>query len=192
MPNYRRVFRPGGTFFLTLVTERRAPLFADGSARGLLHDAIARCQLFHPFAIDALVLLPDHLHLLMRLPKGDADFPVRIANIKAGFTRMYLASGGLEQSRSDSRLRQRTRGVWQRRFWEHTLRDEEDLRRHFDYVHYNPVKHKYVACPHAWPHSSFHRFVAENRYEKQWCCRCDGEPAPSKMDWDDIAKAAGE
>ena len=191
MPNYVRAFRPGGTFFLTLVTQRRATLFADPGNRALLHGAIARCQLFHPFVIDAIVLLPDHLHLLITLPEGDADFSVRIGHIKARFTRDYLASGGAEQLRSASRLRQRARGVWQRRFWEHTVRDEEDLRRHLDYVHYNPVKHEYVACPHAWPHSSFHRFVTEKRYEKGWCCRCDGKPA-TEPDFEDIARAAGE
>ena len=192
MPNYVRVFRPGGTFFLTLVTERRAPLFAENHARTLLHDAIARCQSFHPFEIDAIILLPDHLHLLMTLPRGDADFSVRLRLLKSRFTRTYLASGGTEQRRSDSRVRQQARGVWQRRFWEHTIRDEDDLHRHSDYVHYNAVKHKQVTCPHLWPHSSFHRFVAEKRYEPRWCCCCDGRPAPSKMDWDDIAQAAGE
>jgi len=191
MPNYVRVFRPGGTFFLTLVTERRAPLFAEAGTRVLLRGAIARCRLFHPFSVDAVVLLPDHLHLLMTLPEGDADFSVRIAHLKAGFTRDYLASGGAEQPRSTSRLRQGARGVWQRRFWEHTVRDEEDLRRHLDYVHYNPVKHEYVVCPHAWPHSSFHRFVTEKRYEKGWCCQCARESAVVQ-ELEDVARAAGE
>ena len=98
MPNYVRAFRPGGTFFLTLVTERRAPLFAEAGTRALLRGAIARCQLFHPFSIDAVVLLPDHLHLLMTIPEGDADFSVRVAHLKTRFTRDYLASGGAEQS----------------------------------------------------------------------------------------------
>lgn len=123
--------------------------------------------------------------------KGDADFSRRIAYFKSRFTRTYVAGGGSEQPRSRSCLRQRARGIWQRRFWEHTIRDLEDLRRHFDYVHYNPVKHGYVGCPHAWPHSSFDRFVAESRYERTWCCRCDGIAVPA-MEFDDIAHAAGE
>jgi putative transposase len=191
MPNYVRAFRPGGTFFLTLVTERRAPTFADQSARAILHDAIERCRLHHSFVLDAIVLLPDHLHLLMTLPEGDTDFSVRITNLKSNFTRRYLAIGGIEQSRSHSRLRQRSRGVWQRRFWEHTVRDLTDLRRHLDYIHYNPVKHEYARCPHEWPHSSFHRFVAEGRYERNWCCQCDGLAIkPIKLN--EIARSAGE
>ncbi|MDB5355891.1 MAG: transposase [Phycisphaerales bacterium] len=191
MPNYLRALRPGGTFFLTLVTEGRALIFGAESARTMLHDAIERCRVHHPFTLDAIVLLPDHLHILMTLPEGDGDFSVRIANVKSHFTRSYITDGGAEQARSGSRLRQRSRGVWQRRFWEHVVRDADDLRRHFDYVHYNPVKHKHVRCPHAWAHSSFHRLVAEERYERNWCCQCDGPAAaPDKID--DIARSAGE
>jgi len=191
MPNYIRAFRPGGTFFLTLVTERRAPIFADQSARTMLHDAIERCRAHHSFVLDAIVLLPDHLHLLMTLPEDDADFSIRITNLKSNFTRRYLAAGGAEQSRSQSRLRQRTRGVWQRRFWEHTVRDPTDLRHHLDYIHYNPVKHEYARCPHEWPHSSFHRFVAEKCYERNWCCQCAG-PVIEPIKLDEIARSARE
>ena len=192
MPNYVRIFRPGGTFFLTLVTEGRAPLFADEHARGLLRGAIEHCQSLHLFDIEAMVLLPDHLHLIMRLPRGEADFSIRLANLKARFTRDYLATGGEEQSRSQSRIAHRTRAVWQRRFWEYTIRDEDDLHRHFDYVHCNPVKHEHVTCPHLWPHSSFHRFAAANRYEQLWRCRCNNNSPPMPDDWPDIAQAAGE
>ena len=191
MPNYVRAFRPGGTFFLTLVTERRAPIFACESARSMLHAALERCRQHHPFVLDAMVLLPDHLHMLMTLPEGDADFSTRVANVKSGFTRVYLAAGGAEQRRSASRVRQRVRGVWLKRFWEHTIRDGDDLRRHFDYTHYNPVKHEHARCPHAWPYSSFHRFVQENRYAADWCCQCERMvEAPEGMD--DIAREAGE
>jgi putative transposase len=165
MPNYIRTFQPGGTFFLTLVTERRMPVFANEPPRRMLHEALARCLTLHHFVLAAIVLLPDHLHILMTLPKGDADFSVRITNIKSNFTRMYLANDGVEETQSRSRRRQRSRGVWQRRFWEHTIRDLDDLNRHFDYIHYNPVKHGYATCPHAWPHSSFHRFVTDGRYD---------------------------
>jgi putative transposase len=191
MPNYRRAIQPGGTFFLTLVTERRAPLFATDNARTMLHSSIINCQKFHPFLLLAIVLLHDHLHLLITLPDGDSDFSCRITSIKSTFTRLFLAAGGTEQSRSGSRLRQRSRGIWQRRFWEHTIRDEDDRIRHLDYIHYNPVKHQYVDCPHAWPHSSFHRFVSQGRYEQDWSCQCDGRVVPA-MDFDDIARLAGE
>jgi putative transposase len=191
MPNYLRAFQPGGTFFLTLVTEGRVPIFADETTRVILHDAMERCRLHHRFVLDAIVLLPDHLHLLMTLPKGDSDFSSRIANLKSNFTRNYLAAGGTEQNRSRSRMRQRARGVWQRRFWEHTVRDSSDLRQHLDYIHYNPVKHGHALCPHAWPHSSFHRLVAENRYDQTWCCQCDGRPV-KPVKFDEIARYAGE
>jgi putative transposase len=191
MPNYRRAMQPGGTFFLTLVTERRRPIFAAGAARALLRKAIDRCRRFHPFELCAIVLLHDHLHLLITLPDGDADFSRRITFIKSAFTQSYLASGGREQPRSSSRLRQRARGVWQRRFWEHTIRDEADRIRHLDYIHYNPVKHGYVNCPHAWPHSSFQRFVVWGHYEHDWCCQCGGRVV-MEMPFDKVARSVGE
>ena len=97
MPDYVRSFRPGGTFFLTLVTEQRAPIFAQRTARLHLHAAMERCRTLHPFALDAVVLLPDHLHMLITLPDDDADFSIRLKNIKTGFTRAYLAAGGCER-----------------------------------------------------------------------------------------------
>jgi putative transposase len=191
MANYVRQFQPGGTFFLTLVTESRAPIFVDESARKILNAAIERCRSYHAFSLDAIVLLPEHLHLLITLPKNDSEFSLRIRNIKYSFTRAYLNAGGAEQSRSVSRQRRRIRGVWQRRFWEHTIRDSTDLNNHFDYIHYNPVKHEHVSCPHAWPHSSFHRFVADGRYEHGWQCQCDGRKNHA-FDFDEIAQSVGE
>jgi putative transposase len=191
MPNYARAFKPGGTFFLTLVTEKRAPIFADAIARPLLHAALNNCRRFHPFILDAIVLLPDHLHMLITLPNGDSDFSIRVTNIKSAFTRTYLAAGGKEQFRSASRLRQRNRGIWQKRFWEHTIRAADDLRRHFDYIHYNPVKHGYARCPHAWFDSSFQRFVVEGLYEADWCCQCKRNFLPP-TNLDEIAASAGE
>src|SRR4051812_44090077 len=198
MPYYRRRRLPGGTFFLTLVTENRAALFANDGARALLRAAIERCRELHPFVVDAIVLLPDHLHLLITLPPGDDDYPTRLANLKAGFTRGYLAAGGAEQVRSASQIRQRGRAVWLKRYWEHTIRDDEDLRNHYDYVCYNPVKHGVASCPHAWPHSSFGRLVAAGRYPVDWCCQCNrpgGGHAPlipERSEFAAIARAAGE
>jgi putative transposase len=174
MPQYRRAFQPGGTFFFTVVTENRVPIFIDQSARDLLHAAFDQCRATRPFTIDAVVLLPEHFHILLTLPPDDADYSTRIASIKSHFTRNWLAAGGVEQGRSDSRLRHRRRGVWQRHFWEHLIRDREDYHNHLDYVCYNPVKHGHVSCPHAWPHTSFHRHVREHKYALDWCCTCDG------------------
>lgn len=191
MSNYLRAFRPGGTFFLTLVTQRRAPIFADDSARSLLHAAFGRCRRHHPFALDAIVLLPDHLHMLMTLPDGDGNFSIRVNRIKSIFTHSYLAAGGIEQCRTFSRVRQRSRGVWLKRFWEHTIRNSDELRAHRDYIHYNPVKHGHAKCPHAWPHSSFHRFVTEDRYERAWSCQCAyASTLPAGLE--EIAASAGE
>jgi putative transposase len=178
MPNYRRAVQPGGTFFFTLVTENRAPLFTEESNRLLLRRAIAACRHHRPFTLDAIVLLPDHLHLLITLPDDDTDYSTRLSVIKSDFTRHYLAAGGHEQPRSPSRLRQEYRGVWQRRFWEHTIADPDDLHNHLDYIHYNPVHHELTTCPHTWPHTSFHQFVARNDYLPDWCCVCNGRMYP--------------
>ncbi len=132
----------------------------------------------------AIVLLYDHLHLILSLPSGDDDFSTRLASIKANFTRKYLSAGGEEQSISESRYRRGNRGVWQRRFYEHLIRDMDDLHRHLDYIHYNPVKHGLVRCPHAWEHSSFHRAVERMDYEPAWGCCCGGRVAtPMEFGW---------
>jgi putative transposase len=183
MPQYRRAFRPGGTFFLTIVTESRAPILTTPAARTTLHAAIDTCRATRPFTIDAIVLLPDHWHLMLTLPAGDADYPTRIAAIKSRFTRDYLAHGGHEQPRSTSRLKSRRRGVWQRHFWEHDIRDHTDYERHFDYILYNPVRHQYAGCPHAWPYSSYAQAVSHNLYPCDWQCRCNHRtPIPPNFD----------
>jgi putative transposase len=183
MPQYRRSFLPGGTFFLTIVTERRAPILTTPLARPLLHAAIDACRRARPFTIDALVLLPDHWHILLTLPPGDADYPTRIASIKSTFTRHYLAVGGHEQPCSPSRQEARRRGVWQRHFWEHQIRDHADFESHHDYIHYNPVKHNHAICPHAWPYSTFSRAIATRRYTPDWQCHCSHRtPDPPNFD----------
>ncbi len=183
MPEYRRAFQPGGTFFFTLVTEGRAPIFAEAMARRQLHQAISTCRAIRPFTMEAVVLLPDHLHLILRLAEGDANFSRHISAVKSHFTRLYLGGGGLERPRSSSRLRQRSRGVWQRRFWEHLIRDDVDLDAHMDYIHYNPVKHGLASCPHAWSHSTFIRHVQLRKYDADWLCCCNGKaPEPPSFD----------
>jgi putative transposase len=174
MPLYRRLFRLGGTYFFTLVTENRAPILCDETSRTILHDAIATCAKRRPFSLDAIVLLPDHFHMLITLPGSDSDFSTRISAIKAHFTHHFLAAGGQEQTREQSRLRKRRRGIWQRWFWEHLIRTQDELNRHLDYIHYNPVKHGLASCPHGWPHSTFERFVKNESYTRDWQCSCDG------------------
>ena len=170
MPNYRRAYIPGGTFFFTVKMERNAPIFRDDFAVRILGNVLRETKKLWPTEIDAIVLLPDHLHTIWSLPPGDADFSKRWAWLKKEFTKRYLKAGGMEQPTSESRVKYRRRGVWQRRFWEHAIEDEEDFQTHFDYTHCNPVKHGYVKCPIDWQHSSFHRWVAKGVYEKNWGC----------------------
>jgi putative transposase len=163
MPIYRRNFVAGAAYFFTVnLAERRLRLLTDNIA--LLRAAFRYTRLRHPFAIDAIVVLPDHLHTMWTLPEGDGDFAVRWQLIKGNFSR------GLPQGErvSASRLRKRERGIWQRRYWEHTLRDEDDVARHIDYIHFNPVKHGHVARVRDWPFSSFHRIVRLGIYPEDW------------------------
>jgi putative transposase len=166
MSDYRRYFVPGGTYFHTLVIRNRAPLFANEKARRLLGSVIRECLQRRPLTVVAFVLLPDHLHCLWTLPSGDSDYSNRWRWIKREFTRGWLGDRKKEQRRSKSSKRQR--GVWQRRFWEHTIRDETDLENHFDYIHYNPVKHGHVERVRDWPWSTFHRHVRAGHYSPNW------------------------
>jgi len=125
-----------------------------------------RCMLRQPVNTLAIVILPDHLHCLWELPPGDTDYSERWRWIKREFTRDWLAIGGTEVTTPATS--QRRRGVWQRRFWEHMIRDETDLENHFDYIHYNPVKHGLVARPRDWLWSSFHRWVRRGHYQADW------------------------
>ncbi|MEA3278295.1 MAG: transposase [Pseudomonadota bacterium] len=184
MTNWRRAYIPGGVFFFTLVTEHRSPILTTPRGRGLLREVTVECRGRFPFEVVAAVLLPDHLHAIWRLPHGDSDYSKRWAWLKKEFTKRWLAGGGAEQLISDSRQRNRRRGVLQRRFWEHVIRDERDLERHVDYIHYNPVKHGYVTCPVDWQWSSFHRFVRDGAYPRDWGC------AP--LDLDDMEDTVGE
>ena len=164
MTNYRRANFEGGYYFFTLVTYKRRRFLTSDLARRCLRAAWQQAQLRDHFDVVALCLLPDHLHCVWKLPEGDCDFSLRWSRIKAGFTMRYCHAGGTEYVQSHSRDRKRERGVWQRRFWEHQIRDEEDLRRHVDYIHYNPVKHGLVGLISDWPWSTYHRYVREGFY----------------------------
>jgi len=168
LSDYRRCYVPGGSYFFTVVTERRAGILANDSARDCLRNAIRHCQQHLPFRVDALVILPDHIHAIWTLPTDDCDYSKRWGIIKKHFTQSWLALGGAEQSVTASRLRYRRRGIWQRRFWEHALRDERDYQNHLDYLHYNPVKHGLVKNVADWPYSSFHRLVEQGVYSVDW------------------------
>ncbi len=168
MSDYRRRYVPGGTYFFTVVTNQRRQLFGVERNFRLLGDKMRAvcCEL--PFQTVAAVLMPDHLHVLWTLPRGDTDYSTRWQRIKREFTYAYLAAGGRECCVSLSNRRHRNRGVWQRRFWEHTLRDESEFIDFCDYIHFNPVKHGYVRRVADWPYSTFHRFVAAGEYAANW------------------------
>jgi putative transposase len=168
MPNYRRFFRNGGTYFFTVVTHERRRFLTDEDARGCLHAAIDEQRKNRPFELMAIVLLPDHLHAIWTLPSGDSAYSTRWAKIKERFTRSFLFLGGEEGTVSASRRSKRERAVWQRRFWEHTCQNDDDLKRHLDYLHWNPVKHGLVSRVRDWPWSSFHRFVELGEYDIDW------------------------
>lgn len=152
---YRRANVKGGTYFFTVnLAERHRRLLVDHV--DVLRAVVAQVKRRHPFHIDAFVVLPDHLHAIWTLPEGDADFARRWMLIKAGFSR-HLAKG---ERRNASRMGKGERGIWQRRYWEHLIRDDGDFERHVDYVHYNPVKHGHVARAADWAYSSVHRYIA--------------------------------
>jgi REP-associated tyrosine transposase len=163
MTNYRRNFVAGGSYFFTVnLAERNGRLLTEHV--NLLRAAFRYTRASHSFAIEAIVVLPDHLHTIWTLPEDDANFATRWRLIKATFSRALPTSERI----SPSRLQKGERGIWQRRYWEHTLRDEDDFARHSDYIHFNPVKHGLVARVKDWPHSSFHRMVRFGIYPADW------------------------
>ncbi|MDX9865872.1 MAG: transposase [Anaerolineaceae bacterium] len=168
MSEYRRNKQEGGVFFFTVVTFHRKPILTGERERCLLRAAWKDVEKRFPFKTIAVCLLSDHIHCLWQLPEGDADFSVRWKEIKRLFTKSYLAQIGPGGKRNDSRIKQQEAAIWQRRFWEHTIRDEQDLNHHIHYIHYNPVKHGYVQSVRDWPWSSFHRYVREGLYEADW------------------------
>ncbi|MDM7998544.1 MAG: transposase [Dehalococcoidia bacterium] len=166
MSDYRRAYVKGGVFFFTVATYERRPLFKTESAVSALRDSFKRAIALYPFKVDSMVVLPDHLHAIWVLPEDDSDFSVRWRLIKTIFTRGKPVT--LPKPASDSRRMKKERAIWQRRFWEHMIRDEADLNRHRDYIHYNPVKHGLATSPDQWKHSSFHRFVRQGLYPSDW------------------------
>jgi putative transposase len=151
MPNYRRLFIPGGSYFFTVNLQNRGSLLLTERI-DLLRNAVRHTRRSMPFEIDAWVVLPDHMHCMWKLPSGDDDFPARWRSIKLGFSFALRPSAQ----------------IWQRGYWEHALRDEPDWAAHMDYVHFNPVKHGYTHAPGLWRYSTFRACVKRGLYPKDW------------------------
>ena len=169
MRSYRRVRIPGATYFFTVVLAERGGNDRLTQQIGALREAFRQTRDEHPFRVDAIVVLPDHLHCLWTLPGGDDDFPMRWRLIKARFSRSLAP----DERITASRARKGERGIWQRRYWEHRIRDENDFARHADYIHYNPVKHGYVDAARDWPYSSFYAWVRRGLYAPDWAAAAE-------------------
>ncbi len=172
---YRRSDVTGGTWFFTVnLQDRQSDLLVRHV--DLLRQIVRDVRRAHPFEIIAMVVLPEHIHAIWRLPEGDADYPLRWSQIKAGFSRGLPPGEPL----TPSRIAKRERGIWQRRYWEHQIRDETDLARHVDYIHINPVKHGHVERAADWPYSSIHRFIERGWIAADWsaaaACRLGRAP----------------
>jgi putative transposase len=173
MPQYLRVKLDGGVFFFTVnIADRSSGLLVRQIDR--LRRVYASVQRRYPFETVAICIPPDHLHALWALPSDDHNYAMRWSVIKAGFSR------GLHETAtcSSSKQARRERGLWQRRYWEHTIRDDADLERHVNYIHFNPVKHGQVSQARDWPYSSFHRYVSHGILPADWggdACDLEGE-----------------
>jgi putative transposase len=176
MRTYKRIKIEGGCYFFTVnIAERQGN---DLLVRHIdeLREAFRRTQHDHPFKMEAVVIMPDHLHCLWQLPPGDDDFPIRWYLIKSRFSRSIKSGEAI----SKSRQRKGERGLWQRRYWEHVIRDETDYYRHANYIHYNPLKHGYVQAVKDWQYSSFHRWAAQGFYALDWAAA----PEVIDADWE--------
>ncbi len=170
MTNYRRLFIKGASYFFTVTAANRSSrIFIDRIDS--LREAFTEVKKTMPFNLTAIVVLPEHLHTIWTLPENDIDYPTRWKKIKAHFSRRIPK----EENRSKSLIAKGERGIWQRRYWEHVLRDENDFARHMDYIHFNPVKHGYAACANDWAYSSFHRYVKAGIYTEDWASLANNE-----------------
>jgi putative transposase len=162
--DYRRAWHQGGTYFFTVNCLQRKNNDCLVRNIELLREVVTKVRKSHPFKIHAWVVLPEHMHCVIELPEGDADFATRLMLIKMLFSR-----GIPKQERlSDVRVNRRERGIWQRRYWEHLIRDERDYQAYVDYVHINPVKHGLVKQVKDWPYSTFHKLVKQGIYPENW------------------------
>ena len=175
---YRRATVPGASYFFTLVTHQRAPLFANPANVTRWHDAVSEIRRKRPFVVEAEVVLPDHLHMIWTLPDGDADYATRIRLIKTAFTKSAAIRGARPVANA-SRVNKGEREVWQRRYWEHVIRNEDDFQAHVDYIHINPAKHGLVPRPGDWPNSTFRVWLDRGCYELWW----GSDDMPPLPDW---------
>jgi len=163
---YRRSTTKGATFFFTIVTHERRTILCHESNVSLLKEAFQSIMERHPFTVEAFVLLPDHLHCIWTLPENDSNFSMRWRQIKSHFSRQCREE--FKGRQTTARLDKGEQAVWQRRYWEHQIRDDDDFIRHVEYIHYNPVKHGLTKTPKLWPHSTFLRFVKQGLYHEDW------------------------
>ena len=168
MPNYRRAGAKGATYFFTVVTYRRQKFLTLPENRDALRSAIAAAKQYCAFVIEAWVLLPDHMHCIWTLPENDSDFSKRWGLIKAKFSKQKQARLHNEKWMNQSKHKHRESTIWQRRFWEHQIRNDYDFEKHMDYIHFNPVKHGYADRVCDWPYSTFHRYVRSGVYPIAW------------------------
>ena len=171
MPNYRRVRGPYKTYFFTVVTNNRQQIFCEPESRLMLREALNKVRTLYPFRIDAWVLLPEHIHCIWTLPDNDYDFSKRWGIVKREFTVRYRSvrhDAMNKRKDAGSRAKRHESLLWQRRFWEHAIRDQNDFNNHCDYIHYNPVKHSLAGRPLEWPYSTFQRFVEAGVYPPDW------------------------
>jgi putative transposase len=168
MSNYRRSKGEGGTFFFTVVTYDRQPILTNPQSIKIMREAWKNTNKRFPFETVAVCFLPEHIHTIWTLPEGDADYSKRWGEIKRLFSKEYLELEGIEGPRNESRKKRGEATIWQRRFWEHTIKDEQDLKCHVEYIHYNPVKHGHVLKTADWQWSSFRKFVANGLYPLDW------------------------
>jgi len=165
---YRRSKVKGGTYFFTVnLANRQSRLLIDEAKR--LGNVMRQVKKQHPFHLDAIIVLPEHLHALWTLPDNDSDYATRWMLIKSGFSRQLAT----EEKCNSSRRKNGERGIWQRRYWEHMIRDAQDYERHVEYIHYNPVKHGHVEQASDWQYSSIHKYIANGIVEKDWGGRID-------------------
>jgi putative transposase len=165
MPNFRRAYVEGGTWFFTVNLLQRTNNSLLIQEIELLRKVVKKIRQRYPFYINAWVVLPEHMHAIWTLPERDSNFSLRWRLIKSGFSIALPKTESLSQVREDAG----ERGIWQRNYWEHLIKNELDYQRHFDYVHVNPLKHGLVARVIDWPYSTFHRYVNQGIYPDNWC-----------------------
>ncbi|MGI6741010.1 MAG: REP-associated tyrosine transposase [Brevefilum sp.] len=168
MPEYRRIYTPGGIYFFTLVTYQRKKIFSQPCARSLFSDAVSHVRKYQPLTTIAHCILPDHIHLIWQMPEDNFDYSKRIGAIKRHFSIKYCEQFNIHPPQNKTMIKRREVAIWQRRFWEHSIFDENDFEHHLNYLHFNPVKHGLVDRVQDWEASSFKDFVKQGYYDLDW------------------------